>query len=133
MSNQLDIGEVIERTGVVASTLHLWERKGLITPVGRAGLRRQYDHSVIGHVATIVLCQQSGFSLAEIEAVLKGSAFDNDKSMLREKLGELQELQATIASAIDGIQHALACSYPTPLECPGFQQHLTEVLPVERC
>lgn len=132
MTSPLDIGEVIERTGVVASTLHLWERRGLIAPIGRAGIRRQYDQTVLSKIATIVLCQRSGFSLAEIAAVLNNEAFENDKAMLREKLAELQEMQASLATAINGVEHALNCSFPSPLECPGFQKHLADVLPVER-
>ncbi|MGF6775459.1 DNA-binding transcriptional MerR regulator [Paraburkholderia sp. GAS334] len=36
---KLDIGEVVHRSGVPASTLRFYEEKGLITSRGRRGLR----------------------------------------------------------------------------------------------
>lgn len=132
MSATLDIGEVVKRSGLPASTLHLWERKGLIEPCGRAGLRRQYDADVLDHLAVIVVCQEAGFTLAEISQILAPEAFASGKELLSGKLEELQRKRHQLEAAIAGIEHALACPNPTPLECDGFRTHLDDVLPVER-
>jgi len=128
----LDIGEVVARTGVPTTTLHLWERKGLINSTGRVGLRRQYPADVIDTIAIIVLLQRSQFTLAEIGRLLADGAFDDGKQLLIDKLASMRQLQADVALAIDGFEHALACPNPNPLECAGFRAHLTDVLPAER-
>jgi DNA-binding transcriptional MerR regulator len=43
----LDINEVSKKVGVPASTLRFYEEKGLITSVGRRGLRRLFDPDVL--------------------------------------------------------------------------------------
>lgn len=129
-SDILDIGEVVLRSGVVVSTLHVWEREGLIEPCGRLGLRRQYTSDVLDRIAAIVLCQRSGFSLAEIRRILAPDAFADGKAILEEKLAQLKELADTIATAIVGIEHSIACSATSPMECPGFRSYFAEVLPI---
>lgn len=39
----IDIGDVTAASGLPASTLHVWERHGLITPISRKSSRRQYE------------------------------------------------------------------------------------------
>jgi DNA-binding transcriptional MerR regulator len=125
----LDIGEVVEQTGVPVTTLHLWERRGLLTPTGRVGLRRQYDPAVIRTIAVIVVAQQSGFSLDEIAGLLEPGAFSDGKELLQRKLTELQARRDDLDRAIAGLEHALACTHPSPLDCPNFGAHLSDVLP----
>lgn len=127
----IDIGEVISRSGVPASTLHVWEDKGLISPVARRGLRRQYDPEVLTRIAIIVICQRSQFSLAEIAEILCPNAFRDGKGLLVDKLDELKEQRAVLDQAISGIEHAIGCDHPAAIDCPGFQSHLEGVLPVD--
>ena len=126
----LDIGEVIEATGLPASTLHLWEREGLIETCGRQGLRRQYRPDVIERIAMIVVLKFSGFTLAEIGDLLDPHAFDHDKTLLQSKLDQLRAHRARLDRAIEGIEHGLACTEPSPMACEGFKRHLEGVLPV---
>ncbi len=136
-SPPLDIGEVVARTGVKPSTLHVWEREGLLAPVARAGLRRQYAADAVERVAVIRLLQETGFTLAEIGEVVAADAFespDGDEpapgaALLHRKLAELREQRATLDRAITGIEHALACEAPSPLSCEGFRAHLPSMLP----
>lgn len=129
----LDIGEVVTRTGVPVTTLHVWEREGLIAPVGRSGLRRQYAADVIDRIAMIVVGQRSGFSLAEIGALLAPDAFaSSGKDALADKLDELRARRRELDLAITGLEHALACPHTVPTDCPTFCGMLDDVLPVER-
>ena len=41
----LDIADVAKRSGLPASTLRYYEERGLITPIGRRGLRRLFDRA----------------------------------------------------------------------------------------
>ncbi len=125
----LDIGVVVERTGVPVSTLHLWERKGLIRPAARSGLRRQYDPDVVMRIAAIVVSQRSGFRLAEVVDLLEPEAFDQGKDLLAAKLDELHERRRELDAAITGLEHALECTAPHPLECPTFRSMLESALP----
>jgi DNA-binding transcriptional MerR regulator len=128
----LDIGTVVERSGVPTTTLHVWEREGLLEPVGRAGLRRQYAADVLERIALIVVSQRCGFTLAEIRDLLAPDAFDEGKGRLEAKLEELRERRRELDAAIVGLEHALACTYPVPTECPRFVAGLAAVLPVDR-
>ena len=58
---RLDIADVARRSGLPASTLRYYEEKGLIVPIGRPGLRRQYDESVLERLALIALGREALF------------------------------------------------------------------------
>jgi len=128
----LDIGEVTAASGLPASTLHVWEKRGLLQPVGREATRRQYDPSVLGRIAMIVTMQRSGFTLSEISELLAPDAFAQGKGVLQDKLDALLDQRKELDRAIEGIEHAIACPAPSPLECDGFHRHLDGVLPVKR-
>ncbi len=115
----LDIAEVVERTGVPASTLHVWERKGLVHPVARAGLRRQYEERVVARIAAIVAFQHGGFTLAQIAELFDASG-ERSKALFAVKLRELQAHRARVDVAIQALEHAMICPEPQPLECERF-------------
>ena len=62
----MDITEVTRRSGLPASTLRFYEQKGLIRSIGRRGLRRLFDPSVVERLALIALGRSAGFSLDEM-------------------------------------------------------------------
>lgn len=128
----MDIGEVVRRSGVPTTTLHVWEKAGLIEPSGRMGLRRQYGADVLDRIAAIVICQQGGFTLAEIAALLARGALEESRCILVAKRQALLEERVRIDRALNGIDHALECTAPTPLECPHFRSKLEGVLPVPK-
>ena len=127
----LDIGEVIEASGVPASTLHVWERAGLIKPVQRNGLRRQFDLDVLARISLIVVSKRAGFSLGEIGELFAPGAFDDGKELLESKLTELRLRRAQLDAAINGLEHAIACPASSPFACKQFQSTLPDVLPVD--
>ena len=128
----LDIGEVTAASGLPPSTLHVWERNGLIESVGRNGLRRQYDEAVLTRIAMIVAAQRAGFTHDEIRTVFEDGGIDRERTPLHAKLDELRARRAELDAAITSLEHALECDYPSPLECPGFLGWLDGVLPVDR-
>lgn len=128
----LDITEVTVASGLPASTLRVWEGRGLITPIRRKSSRRQYGSDILERIAVIVTMQRCGFTLAEIGELLAPDAFADGKGALQDKLDVLVEQRTQLDQAIHGIQHAIACPHPSPLECDGFGQHLDGVLPIKR-
>lgn len=131
-TESMDIGEVTAASGLPASTLHVWEKRGLLHPIGRESGRRQYDSSVLARIAIIVTMQRSGFTLEEIRGLLTPDAFAEGKDALAQKLAALTKQRRELDRAIEGIEHAIACSAPSPLECEGFRHHLDGVLPVRQ-
>lgn len=128
----LDIGQVVAKSGVPVSTLHVWERHGLIEPIGRAGLRRQYADDVLGRIAMIVTAQRSNFTLDEIAQLLAPDAFPGGRALFGVKLDELRTRRSELDLAIESLEHGIACEHERPQDCPTFQALLDGVLPVDR-
>ncbi|MDY7070194.1 Redox-sensitive transcriptional activator SoxR [Pseudomonas hunanensis] len=66
----MDIADVAKRTGVPASTLRYYEKKGLLKSLAERGQRRQFAADVADRLALIALGQAAGFSLDEVGAML---------------------------------------------------------------
>ncbi|RFU87938.1 MerR family transcriptional regulator [Streptomyces triticagri] len=127
----LDIAEVVRRTGIPTSTLRYYEEKGLITPVGRHGLRRQYAPDVLDHLALIALTRSAGFTLDEIAAMFTPDGRPNlDRGVFAAKADDLDATVRRLTAARDSLRHAAACPAPNHLECPTFRALLTSALPV---
>ncbi|MFM2485272.1 redox-sensitive transcriptional activator SoxR [Celerinatantimonas yamalensis] len=71
MEQLLNIGKVVKRSGVAASTLHYYETRGLIQSVRSPGNQRRYHRDVLRRVALIKVAQNLGVSLSEIEQAFK--------------------------------------------------------------
>lgn len=128
----MDIGEVMRRSGLPATTLHLWERRGLIEPTSRKGLRRQYAGDILERLALIIACKGVGFSLNETKRLLGPDGVAQDRTALVEKRQELLAQRERIDRALDGLEHAITCDHENILECPRFKEKLRGVLPVHR-
>ena len=62
----MDIADVAKRTGVPASTLRYYAKKGLLESLAGPGQRRQFAADVADRLALIALGQAAGFSLDEV-------------------------------------------------------------------
>jgi DNA-binding transcriptional MerR regulator len=121
----MDINEVAKRSGIPASTLRFYEEKGLITSVGRRGLRRVFDPGVQEQLALIALGRSAGFSLEEIARMFAPDGRPKiDRQLLSNKAGELERTIRKLASMSDGLRHAAVCPAPSHLECPTFRRLL---------
>ncbi|WP_062263600.1 helix-turn-helix domain-containing protein [Endozoicomonas arenosclerae] len=119
----MDISEVVKRSGVPASTLRYYEEKGLIRSVGRRGLHRVFNGSVLERLALIALGRTAGFSLDEIAPMLgKEGQPEIDRKMLSEKADELDKSIKQLTAMRDGLRHAAECSAPSHMECPKFRR-----------
>ena len=120
------IGELARRTGVATSALRYYERIGLLSPAERVGQRRHYPPSSAERVALIRLCQDAGFTLAEIGRLLAAwSRGGRTWGHLGER--KIAELDARIADAQRAkklITHALECPHRDLLTCPNFRSAL---------
>ncbi|MEM6706958.1 MAG: helix-turn-helix domain-containing protein [Acidobacteriota bacterium] len=118
----MDISEVARRSAQPPSTLRYYEELGLIESVGRKGLKRLYEDSVLDRLALIALGRAAGFSLTEIGEMFTGSRGVNiDRSKLLEKASELDRIIERLIVIRDGLQHTADCPSPSLLECPNFR------------
>ena len=121
----MDISEVAKRSGVPASTLRYYEERGLISSLGRRGIRRVFSVDVLDQLALISLGRTAGLSLAEIGSMLgpNGSP-DIDRELLLSKANELDRSIKQLTAMRDGLRHAAVCSAPSHMECPKFRRLL---------
>ena len=121
----LDIGEISRRFSIPPSALRYYEEKGLIAPVTRHGLRRQYAPETLLQLGIISLGKSAGFTLSEISGMFrKDGTPDLPRKALAAKADEL-ELQIRKLSALRGLlQHVAECPARTHLECPKFRRLL---------
>ena len=120
--SDLDIVEVARRARMPASTLRFYEEKGLIVSIGRRGLRRLFDPSVLERLALIALGRAAGFSLDEIGEMFDASGRPRiDRTRLSAKADELDVTIGRLTAMRDGLRHAAACPAPSYSECPHFR------------
>lgn len=121
----MDISEVAKRTGVPASALRYYEKKGLIASLGREGERRRFAAGVLDQLALISLGQTAGLSLDEIRSMLLPGGTPNiDRPLLLAKAEEIDALIKRLRAVSNGLRHAAACPAPSHAECPSFQKLL---------
>lgn len=123
--SELDIGEVMERSGLPASTLRFYEQKGLIAAVGRHGQRRQFDAAVLERLALIAMGRAAGFSLDEIALMFTPDGAPRlDRRQLAAKADELDERIRELTAMRDALRHTADCPAPSHMECPTFRRLL---------
>ena len=94
----LTIGELAERAGVATSTLRYYETTGLLAPDARVSGHRRYDETAMEKLTVIRFCQELGFTLAEIKALLTEPRGVRQKERWRTFVDEkVAELDATAA------------------------------------
>lgn len=119
----LDIGEVAERAGVAPSTLRYYEEIGLISSLGRHGLRRQFDADVLLKLSLVAMGKAAGFSLQEIAGMFgRDGRPDIPRAQLRARADELQRQMAELRTLRDVLRHVADCPAPSHLECPSFRK-----------
>jgi MerR family redox-sensitive transcriptional activator SoxR len=121
----LDIAQAARRSGVRASTLRFYEEKGLIRSVGRRGLKRLFEETVLERLSLIALGRVAGFSLDEIGAMFGGGERPRiDRDVLLAKADDLDRAIARLTTMREGLRHAAACPVPDCLDCPKFRRIL---------
>ena len=70
-SDLIPIGEMARRTGLSVSAIRFYEDKGLIEPIRNAGNQRRFLRSDIRRLSFILIAQQLGLALSEIEEQLR--------------------------------------------------------------
>lgn len=118
----LDIAEVAEKSGLAPSALRFYEKRGLLAPAGRNGLRRTYDPDVLDRLALVTCARRAGFTVAEIARFLVATPGDAElRAGMAAKAKELDDDIARLTRMRDGVRHAATCDHEPLAECPDFK------------
>lgn len=120
----LTIGQLATASGVPTSTIRFWERKGLLRPDARTGGQRRYNEEAQSQVGMLRLCQDAGFTLAEIRQMMAQRATDpfRWRELVEAKMVSITENLRRLNKAHDLLSHALDCTHDDIRRCPKFIQ-----------
>ncbi|RJO73669.1 MerR family transcriptional regulator [Nocardia panacis] len=124
------IGAVTRRFGLRPSTLHYWERRGLLTPRRRAGWR-YYGEEEVFRIALIATCRAVGLRVGEIAAVLDEAGAEPDwRTVVKARMVEMEEQIAALTSARAYLDTLISCPLDAELHtCPDFRDNVASRWP----
>jgi MerR family redox-sensitive transcriptional activator SoxR len=111
----LSIGAVAERTGLAVSAIRFYEEQGLIEAERSAAGHRRFTRSTIRRISFIRICQQLGYSLAEVDEQLgvlpqKRTPTEADWQKLAAKFsGHLDERIAGLTELKEKLDGCIGC------------------------
>ncbi|MEV4898030.1 MerR family transcriptional regulator [Nonomuraea sp. NPDC055795] len=120
MDGLTSIRAVADHFGLPISTLHYWERRGLVVPHRRSG-QRFYDGAQVYRVALIQLWRQSGLmGIDEIAALL--SRTENWQDIVDTRMADIDAQLDRLTAARRYLGHLKQCHHGPSLEdCPQFK------------
>ena len=123
------VGRVAERAGVSVSTLHFYERKGLISSHRNAANQRRYHADVLRRIAVIKAAQKLGLSLEEIQCAFASLPEHRTptvadwarlsatwRDLLNERIAYLQRLR-------DNLNGCIGCGCLSLKACPIYNDN----------
>ncbi|TGG94864.1 redox-sensitive transcriptional activator SoxR [Natronospirillum operosum] len=120
------VGDVAKRCGIRVSTLHFYEKQGLIRSWRNAGNQRRYQPEVIRRISVIKAAQKVGVSLEEVKQAFR-SLPDNraptveDWQQLSEQWGrKLDGRIAYLQSLRDNLTGCIGCGCLSMSKCPLY-------------
>lgn len=123
MMKELDIGQVAKLSGVVPSTLRFYEKKGLIRPIGRHGLRRQYHEDVLNKLQLIALGQIAGFTLDEMAGMFDAQGkITLDREKMHRRAQQIDSTIRRLKLLSSGLKHVAKCTEPEHTQCEEFKR-----------
>ncbi|WP_328454561.1 MerR family transcriptional regulator [Amycolatopsis sp. NBC_00438] len=118
----LDIAEVAERAGLAPSALRFYEKRGLVEPAGRNGLRRTYHPDVLRRLDLVACARGAGFTIAEIARFLVATPSDEAlRERMASKADELDGAIDRLTRMRDSLRHAAHCDHVPLVDCPDFK------------
>jgi DNA-binding transcriptional MerR regulator len=119
--NKLTVGQLSQQTGISIRTLHYYEEQGLLHPVREGeGEHRKYDAEQIKRLQQIASLKFLGFSLKEIDGIVKDALTDGQwqellKRMEDELIRKKEGLELAL-KAIGRLQGLPSLSEPEQLD-----------------
>ncbi len=131
----LMIGDLARRTGLSVSAIRFYEEKGLVEPFRSSGGQRRFLRSDIRRLSFVLIAQQLGLSIVEIEQQLKKLPHGRTptqadwnkisramKAMLDEKITQLERTRERLDGCIGcGCLSLKKCKLYNPDDRAGLQ------------
>lgn len=120
---ELTVGQLAARAGVAVSTLHFYERKGLITSRRTTGNQRRYRRDTLRRVALIRVAQRVGIPLAQIRDALaelpdgRTPTREDWQRLSREWQRELDERIRRLRQLRDELTGCIGCGCLSMRQC----------------
>lgn len=120
MTGYATIREVSDHFGLPVSTLHYWERRGLIHPLRRS-VQRMYDVEHVYRIALIELCSRAGkLSLDDISTLLQSN--DDWRSVVLKHIDDIDAQLEELNAARAYLSGLVDCrNGPDLVQCPHFR------------
>lgn len=125
-SQGISIGALARRTGLAVSAIRFYEAKGLVAPWRNAGGQRRFERSDIRRLSFVMVAQQFGFTLSEIQVLLSrlpaGRApTARDWAAIAETFrGRLDQRIETLKSLRDNLDGCIGCGCLSLPKCRLF-------------
>ncbi|MFE0173685.1 MerR family transcriptional regulator [Streptomyces sp. NPDC059002] len=127
MDDLASIRQVADHFELPVSTLHYWERRGLITPRRRSG-RRHYTADQIYRIALIQLWRTTGrMTLDEITEILAERTDTPDwRDTVTARIAAIESQITQLTTARGYLRDLLTCPHDAaPEHCEGFRARIT--------
>jgi DNA-binding transcriptional MerR regulator len=110
---QLQIRDVVERTGLTPDTLRYYEKEGLVGPIARNAGQRRYSEDDVAWIGIVTCLRDAGLGIADLRRfteLLREEAGAEDRvAFLRrrrdELLDRLRQTQAALGVLDDKIAY----------------------------
>ncbi|RBQ15931.1 hypothetical protein DP939_33565 [Spongiactinospora rosea] len=116
------IRTVADGFAIPFSTLHYWERQGLVAPHRLQG-QRFYDAAQIRRIALVQLWRETGMlTIDDIATVLTDHETKNWHDTVRDRIDAINEQAERLSAARTYLSHLLTCPHEPLEECPDFKE-----------
>lgn len=116
----ISIGELAKRAGVQPSAVRYYESLGLLSAPERVGGKRRYGSETIARLNAIQLFKQAGFTMAELQVLLRSEPLPDQaalSALADRKLRELDELIERVQVMKELLSAVRRCGCLTVEEC----------------
>ena len=117
------MGEVARRSGVAVSTIHFYERQGLILGWRSSGNQRRYARAILRRIAIIRVAQRAGIPLGTIKGFLDRLPVgpvtaDQWRELSREWQSMLENRITSLLQLRDQMESCIGCGCLSLRDCP---------------
>ena len=111
-NDELQIRDVVERTGLTPDTLRYYEKEGLVGPIARSAGQRRYSEDDVAWIGIVTCLRDAGLGIADLRrftVLLREEAETEDRvAFLRRRRGELEERLRQTQAALDVLDDKIA-------------------------
>jgi DNA-binding transcriptional MerR regulator len=118
----MTIGEVARHSGLAASAIRYYEKAGLLGAPVRISGRRVYEATTLHELTVIRFAKDTGFTLPEVKALLRGfpattQASARWRKMAREKMKELESTLLKVRAMQEMLEAVMSCRCRNLVQC----------------